>query len=254
MANIESRGGGRRARERRSTAAGVGLTAPAIRDLLLVGLAVCSGAVDAISFLALGKVFAAFMTGNIVFLALSVTGEEPDVLRVAAALAAFAAGAAIAVKIVKPSRGSALWPRRVSTALSVSGLAQAAFLLGWMSTAGRPSTGFGHLLMATYAFAMGLQTSAVLSLGLPAIFTTAATATVVVLASDFAGWPHSANERGRLAGVIAGIWLGAVGGALLLAHARSYAPLLPLIGTGIVIIAATRLLSRQSSGSVSQLR
>ena len=45
-----------------------------IRDLLLKALTVSSGAIDAISFLALGKVFTAFMTGNIVFLGLRVAG------------------------------------------------------------------------------------------------------------------------------------------------------------------------------------
>ena len=35
------------------------------RDLLLFALTVSSGAVDAISFFALGKVFTAFMTGNL---------------------------------------------------------------------------------------------------------------------------------------------------------------------------------------------
>jgi len=39
-----------------------------VRDLLLNGLTFSSGAVDAISFLTLGKVFTAFMTGNIAFL------------------------------------------------------------------------------------------------------------------------------------------------------------------------------------------
>jgi hypothetical protein len=45
-----------------------------VRDLLLNALAVSSGAIDAISFLALGKVFSAFMTGNIAFLGLRVAG------------------------------------------------------------------------------------------------------------------------------------------------------------------------------------
>ena len=39
-----------------------------VRDLLLNGLTFSSGAVDAISFLTLGKGFTAFMTGNIAFL------------------------------------------------------------------------------------------------------------------------------------------------------------------------------------------
>ena len=49
-----------------------------VRDLLLNALTVSSGAVDAISFLALGKVFSAFMTGNIAFLGLRIAGAgEP---------------------------------------------------------------------------------------------------------------------------------------------------------------------------------
>jgi uncharacterized membrane protein YoaK (UPF0700 family) len=248
MSSIDTHEGYGRARERRPVArlAGLTLTAPAVRDLLLVGLAVCSGAVDAISYLALGKVFSAFMTGNIVFLALALTGAGgPNVLRVGAGLAAFAAGVAMAVKIVKPAKGSAVWPRRVSIALGLSALAQATFLAGWIATSGRPSTGIGHVLIGISALAMGVQTGAVLLLGVPGIFTTAATATVAGLAGHLAGWAQSPNERGRLAGVLAGICVGAAGGALLLVHARSYAPLLPVIGTLLVIIAASRLLKPQ---------
>jgi uncharacterized membrane protein YoaK (UPF0700 family) len=248
VVNIDTHEGKLPARERKSAArlADLRLTPMAVRDLLLVGLAVCSGAVDAISFLALGKVFSAFMTGNIVFLALGFTGAEaPNVLRVGAALTAFAAGVAVAVKIVQPSKGSMVWPRRVSIALGLSALAQAAFLAGWIATSGRPATGIGHVLIGLSALAMGAQTGAVLSLGLPGIFTTAATATLAGLASDFAGSPQSTNERSRLAGVLAGICVGAAAGALLLMHARSCAPLLPLIGTLLVIIAASSLLNPQ---------
>jgi uncharacterized membrane protein YoaK (UPF0700 family) len=233
------------AREREAVArlAGLELTAPAVRDLLLMGLAFCSGAVDAISFLALGKVFSAFMTGNVVFLALGITGAGgPNVVRVGVALAAFAAAVFAAVKIVKPSKGSATWPGRVSIALGLSGIAQVAFLAGWIATSGRPAAGTGHVLTGVFALAMGLQTGAVLSLGVPGVFTTAATATVVHLASDLAGWPQSTNGRGRLAGVLAGLCVGAAAGGLLLVHARTYAPVLPVIGTLLVIIAASRLL------------
>ena len=49
-----------------------GISEVGLRDLLLHALTVSSGAVDAISFLALGKVFSAFMTGNIAFLGLRI--------------------------------------------------------------------------------------------------------------------------------------------------------------------------------------
>ncbi len=64
-----------------------------VRDLLLNALTVSSGAVDAISFLALGKVFSAFMTGNIAFLGLRVAGAPaPGAVAIVASVAAFAAG------------------------------------------------------------------------------------------------------------------------------------------------------------------
>src|SRR5438309_9956544 len=84
-----------------------------IRDLLLNLLTVSSGAVDAISFLALGKVFSAFMTGNIAFLGLRVAGAPaPGAVAIVASVAAFAAGVYLSTRIVKPSEGSGMWPQR----------------------------------------------------------------------------------------------------------------------------------------------
>jgi len=43
-----------------------------MRNRLLDALTVSSGAVDAVSFLALGKVFTAFVTGNVAFLGMAI--------------------------------------------------------------------------------------------------------------------------------------------------------------------------------------
>src|SRR3954447_22009697 len=103
---------------RRAATAARRLPAARIRDLLLVGLTFSSGAVDAISFLALGKVFTAFMTGNVVFLGLSVADAGgPDPVRVALALAVFGAGVFLATRIAGPTAGSRPWPGRVTAAL-----------------------------------------------------------------------------------------------------------------------------------------
>src|SRR5215210_4620394 len=100
-----------------------------VRDLLLMALTVSSGAVDAIAYLALGKVFTAFMTGNFVFLGLVTAGAGgPSVVSVAVALAVFAAGVFLATRIVKPSKDTGVWPRRATIALSIAGIAQACFL------------------------------------------------------------------------------------------------------------------------------
>src|SRR5229473_479828 len=72
-----------------------------VRDLLLNGLTFSSGAVDAISFLELGKVFTAFMTGNIAFLGLRVADAGgPAWSAIIAAMAAFALGAYLGTLVV----------------------------------------------------------------------------------------------------------------------------------------------------------
>jgi uncharacterized membrane protein YoaK (UPF0700 family) len=214
-----------------------------IRDLLLVGLTFASGAVDAIAFLGLDKVFSAFMTGNLVFLGLGVAGaKEPDLMRVAPALVAFAVGVFVAVRIVKPTKGSGIWPQRVSIALGVAVLVQAAFLVGWLVTSGRPSVRAGDLLIVLSALAFGMQSGAVMSLNVKGVFTTAATATVIVLMSDEAGWSQSAAERRRLATVVVGLVAGAAAAAFLLFHARVYAPILPLVVTVAVVATASVVL------------
>jgi uncharacterized membrane protein YoaK (UPF0700 family) len=213
-----------------------------VRDWLLVGLTFASGAADAIAFLGLDKVFSAFMTGNLVFLGLVVAGaDQPDLWRVAPALAGFAVGVYVAVRIVKPSRGTGVWPRRVSMALALGALAQAAFLLGWLVASGRPSSAAGDLLVGLSALAFGIQSGAIMSLDVKGIFTTAATATVIMLMSDEAGWSQSGPERRRLAAVLVGLVAGAAAAAFLIFHARAYAPALPLVVTLAVVATASRV-------------
>ena len=214
--------------------------APAtIRDLLLFGLTVASGAVDAISFLALGKVFTAFMTGNVVFLGLGVADAGgPDVPRVLIALGAFAAGVYVTTRIVEESTDG-VWPRRVTVALGVAAVLHAVFLAIWVATSGRPGTGSGDLLTGLMAMAMGVQSGAVMKLAVRGVFTTAATATVMFLMRDVAARKATATERARLAGVLVALLAGATAGGLLLVHARTYAPVLPLAATGLVVATAS---------------
>jgi uncharacterized membrane protein YoaK (UPF0700 family) len=207
-----------------------------VRDLLLVGLTLSSGAVDAISYFALGKIFTAFMTGNLVFLGLSIAGAgTSDVVHAGLALGAFAAGVVLSQYILEPVSGHALWPRRVSVALGVVVVAQACFLAVWLVTSGRPSHGAGEVLVALSAIAMGIQSAAVRALRVPAVFTTAATATVIELAADLQAGTRSAPERLRLTGILIGLLVGACAGALLVVHARIYAAVLPLVVSAVVL-------------------
>src|ERR1700732_2971945 len=117
-----------------------------VRDLLLNALTVSSGAVDAISFLALGKFFSAFMTGNIAFLGLRVAGASaPGAVAILTSIGAFAAGIYLSTRIVQRSEGVDIWPRTVTIALGVSLIAHATFLTVWFVSNGQPSNNVAHV-------------------------------------------------------------------------------------------------------------
>src|SRR6266436_5774405 len=189
---------------------------PRIRDLLLNALTVSSGAIDAISFLALGKVFSAFMTGNIAFLGLRVAGAShaPGGVAILVSMAAFAVGVYLSTRVVKPSEGSGMWPQRMTVALGISLIAHAVFLVVWFASNGQPTIDIAHVLLGSWAFAMGIQSAAVRRLHVDGVFTTAATATIVFLAGDITNWSATVTERRRLSGVLLSLFVGATAGGL----------------------------------------
>jgi uncharacterized membrane protein YoaK (UPF0700 family) len=223
-----------------------------VRNWLLAALTVSSGAVDAISFLALGKIFTAFMTGNIAFLGMGIAGHPgaPRIVSVLASMAGFAGGVYLGTKIIKRSSQSAaregghatglVWPRHTTVALGLSLLPHLCFLVIWLATSGRPGDNLVPVLLAVWALAMGNQSAAVRQLNVGGIFTTAATATFIFLVGDWANnRPLTSEEHSRLRGVLVALVIGATAGALLHIHAPIYAPVLPFVITvGVVAIAA----------------
>ncbi len=217
-----------------------------VRDLLLNALAVSSGAVDAISFLALGKVFSAFMTGNIAFLGLRVAGASaPGGVAIVVSMAAFAVGVYLSTRIVRPSEGTGMWPQRVTVALGVSLIAHAVFLAVWFASNGQPSIDVAHVLLGSWGFAMGMQSAAVRTLHVEGVFTTAATATIILLVGDTTSWSSTVAERRRLASVLVSLFVGATAGGLLLVHAHIYAPVLPFAIT-VMTVATAAIAFRES--------
>ena len=228
----------------------------AVRDRLLVLLAFSSGMYEAICFLAFGKVFTAFQTGNIVFLGVGIAGTRPpagpDPVSVVVSLVAFAAGAVLAVQILKAFNGDEeveddnvflVWPRRVSVALGVVLLLQVAFLAVWMTTS--PSNAATYIMLGLNAFAMGLQMNTIRSLHVPAISTTAATATFISFASGLAPWTHTGPAARRMAGVLVSMVVGAFLGDWMIGHAHAYAPLVPVVVIAFVIVVASIVLKQE---------
>jgi uncharacterized membrane protein YoaK (UPF0700 family) len=211
-----------------------------LRDTLLNALTVSSGAVDAISFLVLGKIFTAFMTGNIAFLGLRIAGASnaPGKVAILTAMVAFAVGVYIATRIVLPIEATGAWHPRVTFALGASLIPHAAFQIVWFVQHGQPSSVAIHLLLGLWGLAMGMQSAAVRRLHVDGVFTTAATATIIYLAGDIASWPSTGLERRRLTGVLVSLLVGATAGGVFLVHAPLYAPVLPFAITAATVATA----------------
>src|SRR6202163_1632597 len=225
-----------------------------VRDLLLNALTVSSGAVDAISFLALGKVFSAFMTGNIAFLGFRAAGAGgPGAVAVLASMGGFAVGVYASTRIVQRSEGSGVWPRDVTVALGLSLIAHTIFLAVWFASNGQPSVDVADVLLGLWGLAMGMQSAAVRTLHVDGVFTTAATATIIFLVGDIANWSATVVERRRLAGVLVSLFVGATAGSLLLVHAHIYAPVMPFVITAVAVgTASIALREKRTAGSSRQ--
>jgi uncharacterized membrane protein YoaK (UPF0700 family) len=232
----------------------------AVRDWLLVGLSFATGIYEAICFLTFGKVFTAAQTGNLVLLGIGLAGTRepagPNPVTVVISLGAFAAGAVLAMPILKAFNGDQetednnvfrAWPRRVSLALVFALILQLGFLAVWMAAASPAS--LAYILMALSALAMGLQMNAIRSLHVPGISTTAFTATFIDMFSGLVTWSLTAHSAVRLAATMVGMATGAWLGDLMLGHAHRYAPAVPVVVTAVVVaIAWLALKPRAASG------
>lgn len=148
---------------------------------LLFVLTIVTGLVDAVSYLALGHVFVANMTGNVVFLGFAVAGAEGfSIAASLAAIAAFLVGALAGGRLA-----SSLGEHRsrfLTLAILVKlGLVGAAFLVA-IAIADKSVLQYG--LIVLLALAMGLQNATARFLAIPDLTTTVLTLTLTGLAAD----------------------------------------------------------------------
>jgi uncharacterized membrane protein YoaK (UPF0700 family) len=217
-----------------------GWNSAAVRNSMFVALNMSTGCVDAVSWLVLGKVFSAFMTGNLVFLGLLAGGATgPDLLRVVISVLSFALGAAVSGWLLRTTiKSERLWPFRVSGALSITALSEAGVVGVWKGAGGHPSGNTIPVVIGMLSASMGVQTVAIASLRIRGVFTTAATATLAILMGDAAGRPHLKVEAQRLITVALALVAGAAVGAALVDNAPMAAPLFPFCVTTLVLSAA----------------
>ncbi|HET6868131.1 MAG TPA: YoaK family protein [Solirubrobacteraceae bacterium] len=197
----------------RSERASGSLRAPL--TLTLLALTFGSGMVDAVSYLGLGRVFTANMTGNVVLLGFGIaqSGGLP-ILPPAISLGAFALGAGAGGLL-----GSKLGHRHtvhVGAAWTFQATLIACATI--LAAAAPPHAGSvsRDVVIGTLALAMGLQTATARRLAVPDLPTTVLTQTVTGLVADSRLFGGTGKGTARRGSAVAAMLVGAVAGALLL--------------------------------------
>jgi uncharacterized membrane protein YoaK (UPF0700 family) len=176
-----------------------------------------TGLIDAISYLALGHVFTANMTGNVVFLAFAVAGAPGlSITRSLTALIAFLIGALIGGRAAT-RLSELLTPSWITTALSLESALLLAATLAAINFRDSSGSSFRlYSIIVLTACAMGIRNATVRKMAIPDLTTTVLTLTITGLAADssFAGGT-SPRWRRRLLAVLL-MFAGAASGTLLL--------------------------------------
>jgi uncharacterized membrane protein YoaK (UPF0700 family) len=214
--------------------------------LALLALTFTTGIVDAVSFLGLGRVFTANMTGNVMLLGFAIAGSGGlPILAPVISLGSFVLGAGTGGLL-----GSKLAHRHashVSAALTLQAslMAGATILAAVVHVHGGSAA--GDVVIAALAVAMGIQTATARRLAVPDLPTTVLTQTLTGLAADSRLFGGSGAGTTRRATAVASMLAGAVTGALLLKVGVVLA--LAAAGALALLIEAIYLPAARRSGS-----
>jgi uncharacterized membrane protein YoaK (UPF0700 family) len=187
---------------------------------LLLSMTLVTGLVDAFSYLVLGHVFVANMTGNVVFLGFALAGAPGfSVPASLAAVAFFALGALIGGKLgsrYRDHRG-----RLHSSAAAIQALFLGISVI--LAVIGSPVTaGYRYGLIAVLGISMGIQNASARKLAVPDLTTTVLTLTITGIAADSALAGGSGSKAGRRLLAVVTMLAGALLGAALIRHAQPY--------------------------------
>lgn len=186
-----------------------GLLSPA-----MVLMTFIAGLVDALSYLALGHVFVANVTGNIVFLGFALAHAQGFVWWTSAlTLVCFAFGAFIGGRIIRR------FGEHRARHLLISSIVQAAFILAALiglyllnHYSAEPALGMGSMRASSQP---SLNFPTARRLAVPDLPTTVLTMTVTGIVADTSAHGHEMSKLGRRAVAVLAMFLGALTGAAL---------------------------------------
>jgi uncharacterized membrane protein YoaK (UPF0700 family) len=212
---------------------------------LLLMLTLVTGFVDAYSYLSLGHVFVANMTGNVVFSGFAIAGQ-PGFSLVASlvALGAFAVGALVGGRVSRMGRTHR--GRLLSTALVIqAAIVLAAYLVGQLGPSPEGNAAVRYSLITLLGIGMGTQNAAARALAVPDLTTTVLTQTITGTSADSRAAGGPGGKAGRRLLSIAAMFVGALVGALLIKDGHAAISLL----CAFVILAVAASAAWRTRGS-----
>lgn len=216
---------------------------------LLLTLTVVTGLVDAFSYLVLGHVFVANMTGNVVFIGFAMAGAGGFSIPASLlALGAFSVGAVWGGRLGLHLRGHRTRLLAAATAIEV-GLVAGSTIVA--ATTAAPGSGAArYALIALLGLTMGGQNAVARSLAVPDLTTTVLTLTITGIFADGRLAEGTSSKVGRRLLSVLAMFVGGVAGALLVLRVSIPlgigAALIPLC---LVAIAAGRGRAEPDRGS-----
>jgi uncharacterized membrane protein YoaK (UPF0700 family) len=217
---------------------------------LLLTLTLVTGIVDAVSILALGRVFVANMTGNVVFAGFAITGAPGFSLGASLfALAGFLVGASLGGRMTARVGHDHAVHLRSATVSELALLGAALIVAGTFGgpaavhgtlhlAAGTATFGAGIIdaLAALLAVAMGIQNAVARKLAVPDLTTTVLTMTLTGIGHDSRSGHRGHVTLSRRVLVVATMLAGGVAGAELVLNVGTIVPL--AVATGLLAIVA----------------
>jgi uncharacterized membrane protein YoaK (UPF0700 family) len=216
-----------------------------IIPLALLALTVSTGVVDAVSFLGLGRLFVANMTGNVLFSGFALAGSgEVSVVAPLVSLASFLLGAIVGGRLA--ARFGAHRGRHFSAA---AGLTLPFVTAAAVSSVLAPVSGAGrYAVIVLLAAGMGVQMATARRLAVPDVTTSVVTMSLIGLVADWHGAVWRPNLPARVASILTMLF-GAFAGGLLLLHAGVPAAL----GVAAALIAVSAVVvNRLSRGTTAE--
>jgi uncharacterized membrane protein YoaK (UPF0700 family) len=209
---------------------------------LLLVLTVVSGLVDAFSYLVLGHVFVANMTGNVVFVGFALAHAPGFSLAASlTALGAFLVGVVSSARLVRHMSSARRGRMLALTTAGEAVLTAAAMVVAWTATGvgtGAPR----YVIIVLLGVAMGLQNGTARKLAVPDMTTTVMTMTITGAAFDSRLGAGSGSRIGRRVLAPLALLVGALVGATVVLHvSKPVALLIALVLLVAVTVFAGRL-------------